>query len=95
MKSDWSDEFARLRNDMEDWVTDISENTEMSVTELLPLDRKPLLSVEEASLYLGIGTKKIYQLANNPAADFTLKVGNKILIKRKRFEDFLERSDEI
>ena len=56
---------------------------------------KVTLSIEEASAYSGIGVNKIREISKSPLCDFTLYVGNKTLIKRQKFEDFLKRASEI
>lgn len=55
------------------------------------IDRKFLLTIEEAAAYTGIGTKKIRELAKRPDNDFTVRVGAKYLIRRKNFEDYLSK----
>lgn len=48
------------------------------------------LTVEEASLYFNIGEKKLRKIvADNLNSGFIIQNGVKILIKRKRFEEFL------
>lgn len=48
------------------------------------------LSISEASKYFGIGEKKLRQLvAENLDSGFVIQNGVKILIKRERFEGFL------
>ena len=48
------------------------------------------LTVEEASLYFNIGEKKLRKIvADNLDSGFIIQNGVKILIKRKRFEEFL------
>lgn len=54
-----------------------------------------MLTVEEATQYFGIGEKKIRNLiAENLDTDFcfTVQIGNKSLINRKKFEDFLNQT---
>ncbi|MBR3517643.1 MAG: excisionase family DNA-binding protein [Lachnospiraceae bacterium] len=53
------------------------------------IDRKFLLTIEEAAAYTSIGTKKIRELAKEPDSNFTVRVGNKYLIRRTGFEDYL------
>lgn len=65
----------------------------MKVT-LLPSE-KFLLTVAEATAYFGIGEKKIRELAKEPDTDFTVKNGNKLLIRRKDFEKYLSLRPEI
>lgn len=57
----------------------------------VPIYHKSNLSVEEAAAYSGIGQKKIRELARSENADFTLYCGTKLLIKRKKFDEYIER----
>ena len=59
----------------------------------VPIWEKANLTIEEAAEYSNVGIHKIYELANKPDCDFVLFVGKKRLIKRKRFEKFLENMD--
>lgn len=54
------------------------------------------LTVDEAVLYFRIGENKIRNiLSNNPHSSFILRVGNRTLIKRKKFEEFLNETEEV
>lgn len=57
---------------------------------LLPIDRKLLLSIREASEYSDIGINKIDALLKQPNCPFVLYVGTKKLVKRKAFEEYIE-----
>ena len=49
------------------------------------------LTIDEASEYFNIGEKKLRHIvADNINSGFVIQNGVKILIKRKRFEDYLE-----
>ena len=61
----------------------------------LPLDRKYSLTVEEASRYSGIGTKKLYAMLDKPGCSFVLHIGRKKLVKRQKFENYLDSRVEI
>ena len=62
----------------------------------VPVWHKFALTIEEASDYFGIGTKKLRLLANeNLNGNFVLQNGAKLLIKRERFEDFLNETYSI
>lgn len=62
----------------------------------LPIKDKYALSIEEASEYFGIGQKKMRQLvAENIASGIAIQNGVKILVKRKRFEAFLDKLSAI
>ena len=58
----------------------------------VPIWHKYALSVYEASEYYGIGEKKIRYLISEYGDDgFALHIGNKAMIKRQLFEDFLNQ----
>ncbi len=62
----------------------------------IPFWEKYSLTVNEASAYFHIGDKKLRQIiADDPYADYLLKVGNRQMIKRKRFEQFLDRQEAV
>lgn len=57
---------------------------------------KYLLSIPEASLYFGIGAKKIRKIiADNKHLNISLRNGSNILVKREKFESFLDEAEEI
>lgn len=60
------------------------------VSPYVPVWEKANLTVEEAAAYFNIGTKKIREITNNDGCKFVLWIGNKRLIKRKQFEDYLK-----
>lgn len=61
----------------------------------LPIDRKLNLSIREAAEYSNIGINKINEMLRNPACSFALFVGNRKLVKRKEFEEYLSKITEI
>lgn len=56
---------------------------------------KILLTIREASLYSNIGINKLYAISKKPNCTFSVYSGNKILIKRKSFEKYIENCVEI
>ena len=57
----------------------------------VPLWKKYTLTIAEASEYFNIGEKKLRQLVQeNSTSDFILNNGVKILIKRIKFEAYLD-----
>ncbi len=57
----------------------------------IPVWEKYTLSIEEAAEYFRIGQKRLRQLvAENPDADFILQNGNRVQIKRKLFEEYID-----
>ncbi len=64
----------------------------MKNSQVVPVWEKYLLTVEEASKYFGIGENKLYRLAKeNQDADWILMNNTKILIKRKKFEQLIDK----
>ena len=61
----------------------------------VPVWHKPTLSISEASAYTGIGTGKLYELTNPEDCPFVLWVGNRRMIKRKNFDEYIEKQYSI
>lgn len=62
---------------------------------LVPLWHRSTLSLEEATAYSGIGRHKLTELADDPNCEFILWVGRKRLFKRRKLDEFIERSFSI
>ena len=58
--------------------------------ELVPVWEKNNLTLEEAAAYFNIGINRMRELANENEDVFVLWVGSRRVIKRKKFEEFLE-----
>ncbi len=57
---------------------------------------KVLLSVSEASMLFNIGEKKLRNLISNyPQADWMFYIGQRMMIKRKKFEEFILNTESI
>ena len=62
----------------------------------IPLCEKYALTIDEAAIYFGIGTKKLREMVRRyPNKGVFIKHGNKVLIKRVMFEKFLNGLDNI
>ena len=61
----------------------------------VPVLEKMNLTVEEAAAYSNIGINKIDEMAKAPNCSFVLYIGRKKLIKRKAFEQYIDKSVEI
>ena len=73
-------------------ITTMNEKSEKNQN--VPIWQKYMLTVDEATQYFGIGEKKIRNLiSENVDTDFcfTVQIGNKSLINRRKFEDFLNQ----
>ena len=57
----------------------------------IPMYEKPFLSIEEASVYTGIGRDKLYELTNPEDCPFVLWIGNRRMIKRRVFDEYIEK----
>ena len=93
--------FERLQcaayfEDMEVFIID---NIEAKMKgKMAPIWEKYMLTVDEAIQYFGIGEKKIRMLiSENADSDycFTVQVGNKSLINRRKFEEFLNQTTSL
>lgn len=63
----------------------------MDVAEIVPIWEKYTLTIEEAAKYFQIGETKLRHLIeNNPNENFILCNGNRKLIKRRLFEDYID-----
>lgn len=59
----------------------------------MPFWMKYVMTIEEASLYFRIGQTKLRAIIDQePTAKYILWNGNRALIKRKIFEEFIDRS---
>lgn len=59
----------------------------------VPIWEKYTLSIEEAAEYFRIGQRRLRDIAaENPDADFLLSIGNRIQIKRKKFEKYIDEA---
>ena len=61
----------------------------------VPIWEKAKFTIDEAAAYFGIGTNKLREITSNPDCEFVIRVGAKRLIKRKKFERYLEDVDTV
>ena len=61
----------------------------------VPIWEKSNLSLEEAAAYSGIGINKLRELTNEKNCIHGLWVGNKRLIKRRLFDQYIEQEYSI
>ena len=61
----------------------------------IPINEKYALSVREAASYFNIGTKKIRRLADENLGNFAFCCGNRYLIIRSKFEEYLQNTSSI
>lgn len=64
--------------------------------QVVPIHQKYLLSIEEASQYFHIGENKLRKIAEeHKNANWLFYSGQRLLIKRKLFENVLDELDTI
>ena len=61
----------------------------------IPIWEKSNLTVEEAAAYSGIGINRLYEMTKDWSCPFVLWVGNKRLIKRRKFDEYIEQAFSI
>ncbi|MCF2640853.1 hypothetical protein I6E50_00320 [Roseburia hominis] len=76
------------------WGVIYIENTETKKLEI-PFWLKLNLTKQEAAAYSNIGINRIDELLKDPKCSFVLYVGNKKLVKRKEFEQYISNTLEI
>lgn len=62
---------------------------------ITPIWKKSNLTLKEAADYSGIGINKLRELTDREDCPFVLWVGNKRLLKRKKLDEYLEKSYSI
>ena len=66
------------------------------MTERIPFWEKYTLSIEEAAKYFRIGEAKLRRIVNEqPDADFILMNGDRVQIKRRLFERYIDMCSAI
>lgn len=61
----------------------------------VPIWKKSNLTLEEAAAYFNIGINKLREMTSVKNCDFVIYNGSKRLIKRLKFEEYLESVDVI
>ena len=61
----------------------------------VPVWEKVTLTISEAAAYSNIGINRIEELLKQPKCNFVLFVGNKKLVKRKEFEQYISKNLEV
>ena len=61
----------------------------------IPVNEKYMLSINEAAQYFNIGVKKMRRLAEDNLGVFAVYSGNRYLIIRGKFEEFLQKTSSI
>lgn len=56
----------------------------------VPIYQKQNLTLTEAAEYSNIGINCLTRLISNPNCNFVLHIGSKRLIKRKKFDEYID-----
>ena len=62
---------------------------------LVPVWERITISLEEAAAYSGIGVRKLRDMTDKPECNYVIWVGNRRMIKRKKFDEYLESAYSI
>lgn len=57
---------------------------------MIALSEKYALTIDEAAQYFNIGKNKLRELVKEPGCTFVMYSGNRRLIKRQKFEKYLD-----
>lgn len=60
----------------------------------IPVSEKYMLSIKEASEYFNIGIKNMRRMAEENTGSFAVFMGNRYLIVRTKFEDYMDSLTE-
>lgn len=72
-------------------VSYMTESKELDMPFWLKLN----MTIKEAAVYSNIGINRIEELLKEPKCNFVLYVGNKKLVKRKEFEQYVSKCVEL
>lgn len=62
---------------------------------IIPIPEKAVLSIPEAAEYSGIGRGRLRKLCDDSDCPFSFKVGNRRMVKRKEFDQFISTTKAI
>ena len=58
----------------------------------IPVWERTLLTLNEASAYTGLGINRLRRIANSNETELVVWVGSKRMFKRRKLDEYLERS---
>lgn len=62
---------------------------------VVPIWHKTNLTIDEAVEYSGIGRERLRKLTSQVDCPFVLHIGNRRMIKRRIFDDYIEKLDAL
>ena len=63
----------------------------METMEEISFWKKSSLTIDEAAAYYGIGKNKLREITEDENCPFVLWIGTKRLIKRRKFDEYIEK----
>lgn len=60
---------------------------------LVPVWERITISLEEAAAYSGIGVRKLRDMTDKPECNYVIWVGNRRMIKRKKFDEYPRKTE--
>lgn len=70
-------------------ITTRNDDMENVKSERIPIYQKMTLTIREAAEYSNIGINKIDSMLKQPGCPFVLYIGNRKLVKRREFENYI------
>ena len=58
----------------------------------IPVWERPTITLQEAVDYTGLGRDKLKEISNSEDCDFVIWSGNRRLFKRKKLEEYIEKT---
>lgn len=71
-----------------------TENVKTSKFDI-PVWHKLNLTIEEAAAYSNIGIHRLYELTDQEDCPFVLWIGSRRVIKRKSFDEYIEKMSSV
>ena len=71
-----------------------TENVKTSKFDI-PVWHKLNLTIEEAAAYSNIGIHRLYELTEQEDCPFVLWIGSRSVIKRKSFDEYIEKMSSV
>ena len=83
------------RSQLCDHLVGRRDTMEAECNKTLPVSEKYMLTIKEAAAYFNIGIKKMRRIAEDNLGTVAVYCGNRFLIIRPKFEEFIHNSSEI
>ena len=83
------------RSQLCDHLVGRRDTMEAECNKTLPVSEKYMLTIKEAAAYFNIGIKRLRRIAEDNLGTVAVYCGNRFLIIRPKFEEFILNSSEI